>query len=84
MPEKWNSSADKYERYATPRTAKGSTTANGIRITDHIRTHKLPATASRHTACSTTGRRTQRYNKASHWTQFWASYIHNHLFKPLH
>jgi hypothetical protein len=30
MPEKWNSSADKYERYATPRTAKGSTTANGF------------------------------------------------------
>jgi hypothetical protein len=32
MPEKWNSSADKYETYATPRTANGSTTANEIRI----------------------------------------------------
>jgi hypothetical protein len=48
MPEKWKSSADKYERYATPRTAKGSTTANGIRITYNVRKHKLPATA----ACS--------------------------------
>ena len=28
MPEKWNSSALKYEKYAIPKTAKGSTTVS--------------------------------------------------------